>query len=77
MEAIGFILFIGWTYLIWRIAEQTGRLNGGRDGARALARYAQHHNINSLDLLEADAENLDVKKTLAKLDRGGRPFSSY
>lgn len=62
MEIIGFLLFLGWTYLVWRVAESAGHLNGGRDGARALARYAQHHNISSLDLLEADAEGLDIKK---------------
>ena len=77
MEALIFITFLVWTYGIYKLAHAQGRLTGGREGARALARHAQHHKLNSLDEIEADAEILDVKKTLLKLDRGGKSWASY
>ena len=74
---IGFILFLVWTYAVYKVGHAQGRLTGGREGARALARYAQHFNLQSLNALEADAEILDVSKTLSRLDHGGKIFGSY
>lgn len=77
MEAVLFIAFLVWTYAIFKVGLSQGRLTGGRDGARALARHAQHYKLQNLNEIEADAETLDVKKTLSKLDRGGKSFASY
>lgn len=74
---IGFILFLVWTYAVYKVGHAQGRLTGGREGARALARYAQHFNLQSLNALEGDAEILDVSKTLSRLDHGGKIFGSY
>lgn len=74
---IGFILFLVWTYAAYKVGHAQGRLTGGREGARALARYARHFNLQNLNEIEADAEILDVRKTLSRLDQGGRSFASY
>jgi hypothetical protein len=77
MEAAIFILFLVWTYVVFKVAHAQGRLTGGREGARALARHAQHYKLQNLDEIEADSETLDVRKTLSKLDRGGKSWASY
>lgn len=77
MEEIGFILFVVWTCAVYKIAHGQGRLTGRREGARALARYAQHFNLQNLNQIEADAEILDVSKVLSRLDHGGKSFASY
>lgn len=77
MEAIGFIVSIVWTYAVFKIGHAQGRRTGGREGARAMARHAQHYKLQNLNEIEADAETLDVQKTLSKLDRGGKSFASY
>jgi hypothetical protein len=74
---LGFILFLVWTAIIWKLAYSQGRLTGGREGAQALARHAAHFNITSHYVLESDADALDVRKTLSRLDRGGKAFSDY
>jgi hypothetical protein len=76
MKAIGFITFL-WTNAVFKIAHSQGRLTGGREGARAMARHAQHYKLKNLNEIEADAKALDVQKTLSKLDRGGNSFASY
>lgn len=74
---IGFILFLVWTYAVYKVGHAQGRLTGAREGAKALARYAQYFNLQNLNALEADAEILDLSKTLSRLDHGGKSFGSY
>lgn len=74
---IGFILFLVWTFAVYKVGHAQGRLTGGREGARALARHAQHWNLQNLNEIESDAEILDVNKTLSRLDHGGKSFASY
>lgn len=73
----GFILFVVWTYFVFKIGSSTGRLNGSRDGARALARYIIHFNLSDSDSIENAAEQIEVEKVLAKIDKGGVLYSSY
>lgn len=77
MEFLAFILFCAWSYGIYRIAHSTGKLNGGRDGARALARLIQHEQITDPDVIESYAERIDVKKILSTFDKGGKRWDSY
>lgn len=77
MEAIRFFLFLGWSCVVYKIPHAQGQLSGGRDGARALARYIQQFKMQDLDAINSYVEQIDIKKVLKTFDRGGKPWSSY
>lgn len=77
MIIIVFLLFIAWSWAVYKIAHNQGRLTGGREGARALARYIAHFNMRDHSIIENDAEHINVQKILATFDRGGKSWSSY